>query len=53
MSRGEALAMIIVGGALRGDYKYTTELLKRVWPATEKREITGADGRPFHTGTSL
>ncbi len=38
MTRGEALATITIGGALRGDEHWAKEALKRVWPATEKRE---------------
>ncbi|MBW2696340.1 MAG: hypothetical protein JRE70_07690 [Deltaproteobacteria bacterium] len=40
MTRGDALAAISVHGALRGDEKRHTELMKRLYPATEKREVT-------------
>jgi hypothetical protein len=47
MTRGAALAAIAVTGALRGEGKHFEELLKRVWPATEKRELAGAGGEPL------
>jgi len=47
MSRGEVIALVTVTGALQGDEKQLADVLKRLWPVTEKRELTGADGAPL------
>ena len=46
MTRGEALGLIAVQGALRGEGRHFDELLKRLWPSTEKREHQLAVGPP-------
>ena len=46
MTRGEALALVTVAGALRGDPKHLAVVLKRIWPETQKHEISRADATP-------
>jgi len=48
MSGGEALAKVSFLGALAGDGKMHPELLKRIYPATERHEHTGAGGEALN-----
>lgn len=41
---GEALAVCTIAQALTGDEKARAEVLKRVWPAVEKHELSGPNG---------
>lgn len=41
---GEALAVCTIAQALIGDEKARAEVLKRVWPAVEKHEVSGPNG---------
>lgn len=47
MTRGKAIALITMAGALGGDEKQLPEVLKRLWPVVEKREVSGSDGGPL------
>lgn len=44
LTRGEVLALITVAGAFKGDEKQLPEVLKRLWPVVEKRELSTPDG---------
>ena len=44
LTRGEVLALITVAGAFQGDEKQLPEVLKRLWPTTEKHEHSTPDG---------
>ena len=44
LTRGEVLALITVAGAFKGDEKQLPEVLKRLWPVMEKRELSTPDG---------
>ncbi len=46
MTRGEALALVTVAGALRGDSKHLAVVLKRVWPEMTRHEITQPGAPP-------
>ena len=40
MSRGDAIARVLVGSALHGEQKCLLEVVKRLWPETQKHELT-------------
>jgi len=41
---GEALAICVIAQSLTGDEKARAEVLRRVWPAVEKHEVSGPNG---------
>ena len=44
LTRGEVIALITVAGAFQGDEKQLPEVLKRLWPVTEKHEVSTPNG---------
>ena len=51
MTRGKAIAIIAVAGALGGDEKQLPDVLKRLWPIVEKKELSTPDG-PLEMATT-
>ena len=47
MTRGEAIAAVTVAGALRGDSRHLLGVLKRIWPETQKHEISEVHRSPL------
>jgi hypothetical protein len=45
LTTGEVIALCQIVRTLEGDEKATAESLARIWPKTDKHEVTGADGR--------
>jgi hypothetical protein len=44
MTAGQAIALAQVVRSLEGDERAITATLERLWPKTERHELTGADG---------